>query len=787
MPVSRKRNKKKKNTKNTKVKKKTYKPYEVVKHDFVQFKNPFPEDIPFEKRLEIIIEIGNKSREEYEKEYDKLISYFKEYDSLYLCSFCAYYFGNNEEGIDREAIDGYLEFPSFYLEILQCVAVMKQQAISAKPIHENISDFQATIKNLNSAQSTSYFKLVEKAKNQEDINALLLRIEMMVHTLAVRNWAYVHQMDEINLELANLVESEFKNAFGFSPCHLLDLLSRIIELNENKLNDHLRKTRSFVMPKKYNDVFTKYEEVFPHVNKTNASQREKIWSIAGKNIKNLKGMFLEHSDLFLKDIYSHSVAEISNYLSDEISKIEIKNILDKMSYKIGELTELNRDFIFLDNPIHLKPFIKIEPFLNLWEEKYFSVIPHMFSHIALDILESFIAQDSRLKKHYLLVKGKYLEEKVESLMRKSFPKAQIYKGSLWKSEDDDKLYENDLIVLIEEFAIIIECKSGTISPPAKRGAPDRLFKTMKELVVEPSEQAIRFQNFLKENPKLHKLKTKSGTVNNIDSSIIKFYVPLGITLSYLGSIGCNLKKLISANIIFNKLSELAPSISFTDLEIIFEILTTQAEKIHYLSRRREFEAHVDFQGDEMDLFGFYLDNGFNIGETEFEEVFHINLTLKSKELDPYFMGKYRNVEVKKPTLQKTEYWSDLLMKIESSSKNWLVSSFILLNLPIEDQAEYEKKLKQLMRMVINDECKEKHNYLFMHFGPERRKYILVGYPYKDTDKETRNGIINDIVDRIEEQENVKGYLIIGYNLNSLDYPYSVLAGSMKTRLFDKLD
>jgi hypothetical protein len=43
----------------------------------------------------------------------------------------------------------------------------------------------------------------------------------------------------------------------------------------------------------------------------------------------------------------------------------------------------------------------------------------------------------------------------------------------------------------------------------------------------------------------------------------------------------------------------------------------------------------------MDLFGFYLDNGFNIGETEYDEGFHINLTLKSKELDPYFIGKHR--------------------------------------------------------------------------------------------------------------------------------------------------
>lgn len=228
---------------------------------------------------------------------------------------------------------------------------------------------------------------------------------------------------------------------------------------------------------------------------------------------------------------------------------------------------------------------------------------------------------------YIKKKGKYLESNVEQLFRKSFPNAQIFSGSLWSNNEEDKIYENDLIVLIEEFAIIVECKSGTISPAAKRGAPDRLFRTMKDLIVDPSEQAIRFQNFLIQNPVLHSFKTRSGAKNNLDSSKIKYYIPLAITLSNLGSIGCNLKKLISAKIVLHKLEELAPSISYTDLEVIFEILSMQAEKIHYLSRRREFEAHVDFQGDEMDLFGFYLDNGFNIGETEYDKNFHINLTL----------------------------------------------------------------------------------------------------------------------------------------------------------------
>tara|TARA_R110002072_G_scaffold125944_2_gene262326 strand:+ start:70 stop:2409 length:2340 start_codon:yes stop_codon:yes gene_type:complete len=778
MPKSRKRKKK---VKNKKAKKQNYKPYEVVKQEFVRFENPFLKDIPFEKRLEIIVEVGKKSEIKYKEEYSKLIDYFNEYDPLYLGSFCAYYFIRQEEGIDREAIDGYLEFPPFFLEILQCLSLIKERTISGKPLNDKVLDFKSTIQDLNTAQSGKYYVLGEKAKNQDDIAVVMLRTEMMVNTLAVRNWAYVHQMEIIAYELANFVEPLFSNTTGFKSHNLLDVLFGIVSLTENKLNIHHRKTHAFIKTKTYNDTFNKYEQSFPQVLKSEKPEREKTWNLVNKNLKNLKATFLAHSDYFLTDIYSHSINEVYNHLRKKIPKKEISSILENLSLKFGELSDINKDYIYLDNPIHSKPFISLE------NDKFYSIIPHMFNHIAIDVLETFLTQQPKLKSQYIKKKGKYLEDKVEDLFKKSFPKAQIFSGSLWSNNEEDKIYENDLIVLIEEFAIIVECKSGTISPPAKRGAPERLFRTMKELVVEPSEQAIRFLNFLKENPDQHKFKTKSGKINNIDSSIIKYYVPLGITLSNLGSIGCNLKKLISAKIISHKLEELAPSISYTDLEIIFEILSTQAEKIHYLSRRREFEAHIDFQGDEMDLFGFYLDNGFNIGETEYEEGFHINLTLKSKELDPYFIGKHRNVTVKKPALKKTKYWVDLLKRIESISQNWLASSYILLNLPIEDQIKYEKNLKKLKGMILNDDCEKKHNYLVMNFGPKRREYILVGYPYKNTDRETRNGVMNDIVSSIEKQKNIRGYLIIGYNLNTENYPYSVIAGSLETKFFDKLD
>ncbi|MFV0329157.1 MAG: hypothetical protein ACK5KL_04890 [Dysgonomonas sp.] len=775
MPKSRNRKIKKKTPK-----KKNPKPYEVIKDDFVLMENPFPEDISFEARIEVLTEIGKKASSNYELAYKELIEYFNEYDPLYLCSFCAYYFRRQREGIDEEAINGFIDFPPFHLEILQCIALMFDRCISAKPLHDEIETFKSTIKSFCTNQAHSYFKLIENAKDQTDIGAVILRSDMMGHTLAVRNWAFLKQMESVAYDLAYLIEDRFTDRIGFSPKAFLDILFCLVPIMEIKANSHLQKTRAFLKAKNYNDVFDLYEANFDVVKKDKVVRAE-IWGNFGENLKQLKAMLLMHSDCRLDDIYTLSSSEISDYLLQKYSENEICNILNRLSFNFGELSDVNKDHIFLNNPIHDKPFIKVD------QDKYFSSIPHMFSHLGVDLLENFISNDTKLSKEYNLKKGKYLENRVEDLFRKSFPNAQIVAGSIWKCPQTHKEFENDLIVLIDDFAMIVECKSGSISPPAKRGAPDRLFKTIQELIIAPSEQAIRFENYLRQNRKSHEFKTKSKNKNVLDNTTVKYYIPLAVTLSNLGSIGCNLKKIIEAQVTSLKFEDLAPSISITDLDVIFDILSFKAEKIHYLSRRREFTAHINFEGDEIDLFAFYLDNGFNIGETEYDKSLGINLTLKSKEIDPYYVGKERGRIVKKPCLQKTKYWNEVLMKLEKESPNWLMASYILLNLPKEDQIKFEKGLKELTNRILKGKCEKPYNYMEMHCGPERRRFLIVGFPYLNITKEIRNDVINRIVTSFDENNNIRGLLILGYDLGGFNYPYSVVAGNIKTNFFDELD
>src|SRR5690606_8930017 len=153
----------------------------------------------------------------------------------------------------------------------------------------------------------------------------------------------------------------------------------------------------------------------------------------------------------------------------------------------------------------------------------------------------------------------------------------------------------------------------------------------------------------------------------------------------LGTIGSNLKKLIRSGLTSKKITELAPSVNLTDLEIIFETLVTVPEKIHYLARRREIEDYLGFEGDELDLLAFYLENGLNFDDNKVINHINMDLTLKSKELHPYFNFK-ENDPSKKPMLAQNQWWKDILKNLENlKPDNWLEISYLLLSLPVWEQ------------------------------------------------------------------------------------------------------
>ncbi|MCP6720507.1 MAG: hypothetical protein KJI72_04290 [Patescibacteria group bacterium] len=753
-------------------------PWAPVKMKMFELPDPFPDDLSQSKRKEIFKKYVKDAKECFDMKYPLLERWFEEYDPLYLLSFCAVYFLSCPEGIDREAL-GEQEFFCHYLEILQAFALINERCDSAQPLLEKQNQFMDEMKEIGDTMQVRLFDMVGEIEEDTDIHKQELRFSMMAATTAVRNWAYFYQMERVATDLARLVRDRFFNKYGLESDKIIRMLFQLCSLVEDKLNTHLNKTKTFFKKKTLPEIIASYNIAFPENVPIKGKDLDTMWELANKDIKKLKLMLICHSDLKLQDIYTFTLNDIADAYGDRTKTKKLQYLLDKWSFCFGDLKNQNKEYIIMDNPVHHKPFIKTD------DSVYFSSAIGMLPHISISLLEEIIFEDAVWKKEYTdELKSKYLEKEVERLCMKYFPTASIFRGSCWGNPNDDKAYENDLCVVLDNFAIIIESKSGLMSPAARRGAPKSLKENLTKLVIEPALQANRFIDFLKSNKRLHKFSTIRGVVNEIDSSLIDYYIPLSITLEQMGGIVSNLKNLIDAGMVDKKINELAPSMCLTDFEIVMDTLSLEASRVHYLSRRREFEYNVNYTGDEISLLAFYLDNGFNIGDTEFKKGISMNISLKSKELDPYFIAKGDGKILEKPKLAMTKWWEDMLGYINKRKKrNWVTNSYILLSTTIDQQKEFELRFKGLKKLIKRGKAPHRHTWIIFLSGCKKRSHLIIGFPYNTTDKELRNDLMAESLSPDNDVGEVLGALCIGQNIDTADYPYSVLGGRNENKLF----
>lgn len=711
--------------------------------------------------------------EAYRESCLELPKWFEEYDALSLLAYCARYFVSHPEGTTPEA-SGKLDFYPHYLEILQAFAVAAPRSASDKPLAgaaEDLLEFMGRLGD--SASERSFFADLPEDALEFSQHRLLSKIRS--ETAAVRNWAYPHQMAKVTRDLAATTATDFLAIYGFDPRALLDAFDTVHADAEDRLNAHIEKVRSFYNQKTWVSVADSFRSHFPTLS---GLATEEGFNACGRSFRPFRALLVAASDLFLPSIYTFDIHDIANRLSPPVDQGSFAKIFSNLSFSFGDLVIKDTDHIFLDNPVWARPFIRVR------EGIYFSSLIGLLPHYSLSILERLVAEEPSLEATYRPRKSKYLEDEVFSLFKKNFKGAELYRQSKWASQSGDANGENDLTVLVDSVAFVIEAKSGLISPAAARGAPKSLRETVKRLVEEPASQAHDFIRVL-QSGEVHTFETESGTVNKIDVSNVRDYIPLTVTLSQLGSLA-NISDFVEAEITPKSLEELSSVISLTDLDTIFTILDLEAEKVHYLGRRRELDAHVSWSGDEIDCLAFYLQCGFNIGEDEFERKASLELSPMSIMFDLYFLGKDSGRVVERPGLGLAPMWRAWLETLEERrTERWLDASLVLLNVHENEQKRLEKVTKNLASHALRGKVKKGCEVVALVTGPSEREFYIAVYPHRRVEREARNHMIASVLDG-EEAKACRGAVCVGIDVERPDLPYVVLALREETTPFAPL-
>ena len=301
---------------------------------------------------------------------------------------------------------------------------------------------------------------IDQVEGESEWNFILSSIR--TQTMAVRNPGYPQHIHRITRDLAETVREDFVDVHGIDPIRLVDALLRLPEVASTRLNEHFERVAHFYREMSYRAVATSYLESFPDVEDFDADH---LFQLVGRHLHSLKAMLVYHSDLRLADCFTFTLDDVVGAYGQCIDQQAVRTLIDKLAFEFGDLGDCNKEWVVLDNPVWRRPFIKVD------EDTYFLALAWHIPHYVSGLLEDLVAEDSALDRKYRDRKAQYLEGEVERLFKAGFPDGRISRGSMWDDGAGNK-GENDLTMVLGSVAIVVEAKSGSLSPPAQRGAPN---------------------------------------------------------------------------------------------------------------------------------------------------------------------------------------------------------------------------------------------------------------------------------------------------------------------------
>ncbi|MDL1894743.1 hypothetical protein FBQ82_00575 [Anaerolineae bacterium CFX7] len=722
-----------------------------------------------EEIANLLKSFGQQFVDEFPTMLADLQARLKEVYPLQFLSILSFYHLTSPVGTNRELKDHELIL-QHQVETVQALILQNTiDCYSQLPIQpQKIDEIEKVIREVTQSFHMRRFAAIDPSMSDAERERLAMLAHISGHTQAVRNWGYPQQIRQIVKELFEPLDDEIEKTIGVRVAHLVEMLFSVTELIETRINAHYQKLRPMVRAHDARSAVYAYYESFPDLA---PEQEQFLLQMKGKKVtlQQIKSMLLSHADLRLEDTYTLTITDFVSSYPQSVDLDVLKRVLDVWVFALGDLANVPTERLFLANPIWEHPLI------HTADNSYFLPIPGLFLSFCLELMEAVVKPHADLDRKYEKRRGQFLEQILYDLCVRAFRHASIFRGSIWRDPTTQQDYENDLLILNDSFLFIVEAKSGRVNQSARRGGELRLERALAELVAAPALQSKRFADFLRQNSGKHRFGSRRGVFNEIDTSNVRHIVRLNVTLELIGDLIVRQPALQRAGLL-DADHEIVPTICYTDLEIVFEVLEGTCEKIHYLNRRTEFETHANYFGDEMDLLSFYLDTGFNIGENEFSEQ-QLWLFGLSKTLEPFFMQEWTKTKADKPRLRLTKWWRDLLQKIEERrAPRWTEIGYVLLNTLYQDQLSFEQKYHRRKTKVQSDwRDPDVKNILVLDNGPPQRKDAVAVLMYKRVDREERNRMLQIAADRGLDSSNAGQGVAIGMDIEQKHYPYSVIA------------
>lgn len=487
---------------------------------------------------------------------------------------------------EDEISNQYTEFPS--LQFLLGMALTKKNL-------DGIYDNEKT--GILVEKLVEYFKkyiltLINTKPNKNKLDDLIYASKNQAIILQQNPQFYNHQTKHYIKNVFEPFSLGFKSLFGFPPLLLLEVGKEIEESYMSKFKGRLElgmKKRKEIENEYWKD--TSFKNIIDDFLSENKIKLNDFLDqeISNSSFLNLKEIFLFKPNILFDDF-------------SEDKQKELMAMLKSLSCKFGDNDSFTNP---LDKNIILKkPFIKVGEF-------YLMPLIRQYLHFSPSILEGLLDGEKEKKSkfwdNFQKNKANFLVNSGVEYLKRVFPGESIFKEV--KYNIDGVNYESDIVISFKEKLFLFEAKSGSLTAPAKRGAPKRLETDLKKLIGDSFRQASRLKTSLKNKGSIDLYDNKKNIVKNLRLENYTEIFVCCLNTEPLMKLASNIKELDILGI-FPDDEGYPWAINLYDLDIITQILNKPSFFYHYIkSRLSIIPKNLWHTFDELSFLGWYLDYG----------------------------------------------------------------------------------------------------------------------------------------------------------------------------------
>lgn len=463
----------------------------------------------------------------------------------------------------------------FYLASLRLSC--KQEGDKFQPTQEEWEE----IKQLLTDIEMSYFYSIGFPKNGEvskdEIEKIKIALPTFMNYYFNGSLSYqeqqIEQIERIYKPFSKYIENELKVSLN-------DLIEFYYILND-QLNYNLNQAIHFFNPEKW-------QEFTEDCIKKGFNDPKDWIELAPRQLK-LGMEFIQNAGniLLIKTIEG---------IKSNFSKDKLNLIFDIFTAK---LNHTNQNLYYTEeHQLSNYPFWKVGP------DEYLVFYIRQYLEALNNKLKVTVKGEKEIE--YLESRDKFAEIKTTECLAKFFgDEANIYSNY----GINDLKFEQDILVIYKSIAIIIEVKSGTYRAPMRDPfkAYNKIKSDFKSIIANGLIQTERVSKILLSNIELKLIAPNKSVLGVINCDDIKRVYSLVLTKERFGHIQANLSEMID-NI---EAYENPLSMCFEDFEVmLLSLIQTPSpiqNLISYLDSRPHYHGHL-ICGDEMELFGYFLDN-----------------------------------------------------------------------------------------------------------------------------------------------------------------------------------